>query len=231
MTKSKAQNPNKCQSSKHKFQILDLWTLIFGFCLVFGFWILILPSSAFAKPPQGFHEGPYILINGGLFNYTADNNIHTGEKVGRDFEPTVGFNFGWNLTDWIAPELEVRYSTNKNNGNREHVVDVNLNAVYSFIIDEHFIPFIQGGPMAQFAAIPGDPGSNDRVIGYWGPGVSLGAGLMVMFLQYGYVGILGQYDFLHLPAKNQSIGGITTQITAGGWDPQFGASIQTGVHF
>ncbi len=127
------------------------------------FIILMLASAnAFAKPTTGFHEGPYLLANVGILNYTVDNNIRTNTQVARDWEPSYGINFGWNIKDYIAPELEIRYATNKNNGNREQAVDVNLNVVYTFIATPlvmndamAFLPFVQAGPMVQFAGIPG----------------------------------------------------------------------------
>src|SRR3989338_6958293 len=142
--------------------------------LVVGIWCLGFANFAFASPSSGFHKGPYFLLEGGVLNFEAD-------KVARNYEPTVGFHFGWNLKNYIAPELQIRYATNKNNGNREHIINVNVNTVFTFITNQltkknsvRLLPFIQGGVIAQFAAIPGDTSSTDRTVPMWGPGIGLG---------------------------------------------------------
>lgn len=206
--------------------------------LLFLLFLLFSSNIAIARTPTGFHEGPYFMLMGGVLNYTADDNARTGASVGRDYEPCFGFNFGWNLKDYIAPELEVRYATNKNSGNREHVVNVNLNAVYTLLIDPltrsknvKVLPFIQAGPMVQFAAIPGDPLSSDKTIPSWGPGLSIGTGLKILFLKYGYAGLMMQTDFLSLPTKKQNILGVDTVIVKGGWDVQLDFLAMFGAHF
>ncbi len=204
--------------------------------ILFGLCILSFGSSAYAKAPVGFHEGPYFLINTGVRNFTADNNARTGAQVGRNFEPVVGFNFGWNLTDYFAPELQARYSTSKSNGSREQLVNVNVNAIYFLVIDQltsssvYILPFLQGGPVVQAGVIPGDPSVGGTITVVAG-GFGVGGGVRVMFLTYGYVGILGQVDFIDFPGKSQNIGGVDTTILKGGWDPQIGATFEAGVHF
>ena len=224
---------NKCPNPNSS--IFEYWVIVISF--VIGTWTLAICPAANAQP-SGFHEGPYFMLHGGLLNFSADNNVRTSTKVGRDFEPSVGFNFGWNLKDWIGPELEVRYATNKNGGNREHIVNVNINAVYSFIIDQlgisknsAVIPFIQTGPAIQLAAVPGDVLSTDNTMAVWGAGFGVGAGVKILFKRYGYAGILGQSDFIHLPNKYQNIGGSMVKVMNGGWEPEVGVSLMAGVHF
>jgi hypothetical protein len=202
------------------------------------FSVFILIANVEASPPKGFLKGPYFMLQGGIFDFTADNNARTGAKVGKNYEPIVGFNFGWNLYDSIASELQVRYTTNKNNGNREHVVKANFNFVYSFIMDKfanrestRFIPFLQGGPMLLLAAVPGDPASSDKILSLWGPGVGIGGGLRVLYKRYIYFGLLAQSDFVILPDRNQNISGVNTKIIGGGPDAQFGVTGTIGVHF
>lgn len=199
--------------------------------LIICLFVICDMAQALASPPTGFHKGPYIMLNGGILNYTVDNNQRTGAKVGRDIEPSIGFNFGWFIKDSIAPELMVRYSTNKNGGSREHVVNVNLNAIYSFIVSPTIIPFAQIGPVAQFAAIPGDPSSSDRTIALWGVGAGAGGGIRLLFLKYGYAGLLAQMDFIKLPSKYQDISGTSQRIIKGGFDVQPALSALAGFHF
>ncbi|MBI2342384.1 MAG: hypothetical protein HYU98_06610 [Deltaproteobacteria bacterium] len=202
------------------------------------FLLLFFIANADAAPPKGFHKGPYFMLQGGIFNFAADNNVRTGAKVGRDYEPAVGFNFGWNLYDWMAPEFQVRYTTNKNNGNREHVVKANFNFVYSLITDSladresiRLIPFLQSGPMLLLAAVPGDPTSSDKILSLWGPGIGVGGGLRVLYKRYVYFGLLAQSDFVVLPDRHQNVGGVNTKIIDGSMDAQFGATGTIGVHF
>lgn len=204
-------------------------------CLILLFFAI--SSTSFAAP-KGFHEGPYFMLNAGLINYTVDNNARTGKKVGRDIEPAFGFNFGWNITDAIAPELLVRYATNKNDGNREHVINTHLNVVYSFLINslikhEKFrvMPIVKAGLVAQLAALPGDPLSNDDKVAVWGIGPSFTLGVRAMITRYVYCGINGESNFIRLPAKYQGISGIKAKILSGGWDLQLGLVGEFGVHF
>lgn len=200
---------------------------------------LLLPAySAHARPPSGFHEGPYFMLEGGLLNFSADTNVRTNTKVGHDYEPAAGFTFGWNLVDWIAPEFEVKYTTNKNGGNREHVVNVGMNAVLYLITDQmtdfksiHILPFVLAGPVFQFAAVPGDAASSDKTMSAWGPGFGAGAGIRMLFAKYGYAGITVRSDFVLLPDKSQNIGGATAKIMDGGFDVQLGLMGYIGVHF
>jgi hypothetical protein len=199
---------------------------------------MIGSAGALASPTKGFHEGPYILLNGGFFYYTADNNVRTGTKTNNDFEPTVGFNFGWNLKDYFAPELQARYSTSSNGNAREHVVDVNFNAVLTLVIDQltsskkiKLLPFLQAGPMLQFASLPADPASSNKTISVWAPGFSVGGGLRVLFLRYGYAGILGMCDFVSMPEKQQNFGGTDQVVIKGEWNAQPAFMGLLGVHF
>lgn len=192
---------------------------------------LLAAWPALAAQPSGFHEGPYFLLSGGILNFSADNNVRTGARVGSDFEPAVGFHFGWNITDNFAPELQVRYSTNEESNAREHVVNVNLNGVYSFIINSYFIPFVQAGGAALISAVPGDTASSDNLMSMWGGGIGFGAGIKTLFKKYGYAGILVQTDILQLKTNYQDIGATYQQITKGGWEALFGASALVGVHF
>jgi len=204
-------------------------------CLTLLFLIVSMTSSA---APKGFNKGPYFLLNAGFIHYTVDNNARTGRKVGRNIEPAFGFDFGWNITDEIAPELLIRYATNKNNGNREHIVNTHLSAVYNFLINGlvnhkifHIIPIVKAGLVAQLAAIPGDPLSNDDKMAVWGIGPSFSAGVRAMITRYFYCGINGETNFIHLPAKYQEISGTKTKILSGGWDLQLGLVGEVGVHF
>lgn len=201
--------------------------------------IIIVPSLALARPPQGFHEGPYIRFIGGMESVTFDNNRRTNQKVGQDYEGTVGFQFGWNLWDSTAAEFEGRYVTTQiSNERREHVVNVNLNIKYSFITNGltdigylHILPFVQGGPAALFAAVPGDPSTSDKILSVYGLGFGGGAGIDFLIGQYVYFGALFQADLYYVPVVRQNMNGSLQRIVGGDWEPQIGILGAAGVHF
>lgn len=200
--------------------------------------ILLLPAIVCAKPSKGFHEGPYLRIIGGLAATEFDNNPRTGDNQGGDYQGCFGFQFGWNLWDSTAAELEGRYSTKKIRDNREHLVNINLNIKYSFIVNGltdlggfHILPFVQGGPAALIAAVPGDPASNDRIIGVYGGGFGGGTGVDFLIKQYIHFGIFIQADVYYINPVNQTIGGRSQRVIKGGWEPQWGILGAAGVHF
>jgi hypothetical protein len=215
-------------------KISNFVLILFAVCLL----SLVLSGSAYAKPPKGFHEGPYVLFGGGLLNFAIDDNVRTNTKVGRDYEPAASFAFGWNVTDWIAPELQVRYATNKAGGEREHIADINLNAVASLIVSAladakhvQFIPFVQAGPLVQAAIIPKDPGTTDASMRIWSPGFGFGGGMKFIFLRYTYVSLVAQCDIVSVDSQYQEIGGVRTRVLQGGLDTQPGFNGMIGFHF
>lgn len=62
-------------------------------------------------PEKGWHKGPYVGAQVGLVQVSNDNHIITGRQFGS--WPNLGFGlaFGWDITDWIGPLLQVAYST------------------------------------------------------------------------------------------------------------------------
>lgn len=200
--------------------------------------IILIPSTALARPHKGFYEGPYLRIIGGMTSATFDNNSRTGAKMAGDFEGVYGFHFGWNLWDTTAPELEVRYATKKVRDNREHIVNTNLNIKYSFITDGltglghlNIMPYVQGGPALLLAAVPGDPESSDRIMPAWGLGIGGGAGVDFLISRYLYFGLIVQADIHYIPSVNQTVNGTSQKIIAGGWEPQLGVLGAAGIHF
>jgi hypothetical protein len=200
--------------------------------------IISLCASASAKARKGFHEGPYIRIIGGLISSKFDDNVRTGEKVANDYEGTFGAEFGWDLWDSTGPELQLRYATKRVRNSREHVVNINTNIKYTFVTNAltdlgnlHILPFVQGGPAAILAAVPGDRLANNDLLFVWGLGAGLGVGIDFLVARYAYFGILIQGDVHHLTSAYQNIGGVRSKIIAGGWEPQLGIVGMAGVHF
>lgn len=192
-------------------------------------------------PPKGFHEGPYLRLIGGVNSSTFDKNARTGQKTGNDYEGTFGAEFGWNIWDSAGPEIQLRYVTKKVRNTREHVVNINLNLKYNFVTNAltdlaggklHILPFVQGGPAALIAAVPGDPAAaGDDVMAVWGVGGGLGVGSDFLILKYLYLGFIVQVDVHYIPSVKQNINGVKQTIIAGGWEPQLGVLGMAGVHF
>lgn len=208
-----------------------------------AFLIIGIASSAHAKPPKGFHTGPYLAVGVGATYNNFDKNQRTGEKVGTFFEPNVGFIFGWNVYDWLAAEMSGRYLTSEKRGRREHVANANLYAKAFLITDAltdfkslRILPYAKAGLAMLFAVLPEDEAvsaTNTRFDYGFGP--SVGTGVMFLFKKYVYLGINAQGDFLFLQdiRSNVTTGGVTTNtlIYKGGFTPQFYGSFVAGVHF
>lgn len=201
--------------------------------------ILLTSTLALAKPITSFHEGPYIRIIGGVISASFDDNARTGTKVNGDYEGVYGFQFGWNLWDSTAAELEAKYATKKWVArSREHIVNVNLNIKYSFVTNSltnlgtlNILPFVSGGPAAIIAAVPGDPLTNYKLMSVWGIGLGAGAGIDFLFKQYVYFGFKVQGDIHYIPSVSQTVSGTSQKIITGGWEPQLSIIGAAGIHF
>lgn len=204
---------------------------------------LVATSAAHAKPPKGFHTGPYLALEGGISYADFDVNQRTNEKVGTIVDPNVGFIFGWNVYDWLAAEMSGRYSTSEKRGRREHIANANL-TTKAFLITNaltnfktlRILPYAKAGLAMIFADLPEDEivSATDTRFTY-GFGPTVGVGVMFLFKKYVYLGINAQTDLLFLQDIRSSItsGGTTTStlIYKGGFQPQFYSSFIAGVHF
>ncbi len=215
-------------------------TRILARTLLFFLLTMTIPSIAVARAPRGFNQGPYLQFIGGAMNIGFDNNAYRHESFGHEFEGCYGFNFGWFVYDHLAPEIEVRYSTNKSHGSREHILNLNLNVKYSLITDTltnedinklPVIPYIAGGAAIQLSNIPGDPDSNDPAMNIVAPGLGASGGIDFLYFKYAYFGIQVQGDFIHVPEESQMINGSMQKVISGGWDPQVSFLGKAGVHF
>lgn len=201
--------------------------------------ILAIPSSVCARPPKGFHEGPYIRIIGGGMSVDFDNNVTSGKHIGSDFEGMFGLQFGWHLWDHAAAEIQGRYMTKKIEASREHVVLANLNLKYNFVTNIltrwdsfQILPFVSGGPSALISAIPSDPtDANGNFLGIWGLGFGGSLGIDFLVKKYVYLGVMGQIDGNYLTSGYATISGVRQKIVKGGWQPTLAILGAVGVHF
>lgn len=184
------------------------------------------------------HKGFYIYAMGGFMDSSHDTNVRTGLKFGSSIVPGFGLTAGYNVTDWIAPELQIAYGTSTgqtpSGSSREHLLTIRLNAKYSFLTSKYegkvwkLLPYVKAGGVAH-ALYVNAPNSNDKV-GAYGFGFGVGGGLEVNYKVL-YFGIDISNDFLFMQAENNNIAGVSTQITKGGFDYQISVMGAIGVHF
>lgn len=200
---------------------------------------ILAPSALHARPKKGFHTGPYLTLEFGVMQADFDKNAASNINNGRDFEPTIGFLFGWNTWDFFSAEIQGRYTTNKNFDRREHIAAVGLCGKWTFIFDAltdfkdlRILPFAKAGISSRISALPGDPNSGNSTVASWGLGPSVGAGLAFMLYKYFYFGIDLQEDLLFFNSINQTVNGVpNTRVYDGGFHPSFGAMLILGVHY
>lgn len=196
-------------------------------------------EQAFARPKKGFHDGPYLCLEIGSMQSNFDTDQTSGAKVGRDFEPSFGFLFGWNVLDSISAELQGVYSTDLNRGRREHFANANTYVKFTPIFDSltdfdsvKILPFVKSGLSIHVAALPGNPNSGDDVVRMIGWGPSIGAGITFLINKYIYIGIDTQEDFILFNDVTQNVSGIPdTLVYKGGIHPIFSAMAILGVHY
>lgn len=191
-----------------------------------------------ARPPKGFHSGPYLQVMVGAVDSSFDTNLVNNTRASRDQELAFGFLFGWHVSDNWGAFMDARYATDLNGGVRQHMVNGNVGATYTLILDAltdfrslRILPFIGGDVALRVDALPVDPamgfGLADRLA--VGPGVM--GGVNFLFRRYVYIGILAQEDFLHFFSATQDIAGVSTTVYRSGWHPQWSASLNAGFHF
>lgn len=205
--------------------------------------MLLLSSTSYGRPLQGFNEGPFLYPLFGVIQADFDRDQYDNSKIGRDFEPVFGLIFGWNITDWISAELLGRYGTNINSGRREHIAGGDIHSRYFLILDSFtnfkslkIMPTIKGGLAFRIASLPGNTNSSDSAITTFGWGPSTGVGINFLIKKYISFGLEVQEDFLFFDETRQSITVNGNEfsnvlIYPGGFKPQFNAVFFIGVHY
>ncbi|MFH1830392.1 MAG: outer membrane beta-barrel protein [Pseudomonadota bacterium] len=201
--------------------------------------LLTTALPVYAKPPKGFNTGPYLAIEAGVTQASFDTDQVDGTKVGRDFEPTFGFIFGWNLFDYFATELQGRYATNRNNDRRIHIAQANVYTKWFLVTDAltdfptfRILPFLKGGMGVRASVLPGNTGSTDTSVTSIGWGPTFGAGVSFIWKKYFYFGVDVQEDLFLFDDIRQTVNGVpNTLVYKGGFHPCFGAMAILGVHY
>jgi len=201
--------------------------------------ILAVSASAMAQAPKGFHTGPYLAFQIGALQASKDRDQTTGGKVGNDVEVAYGFLFGWNIRDSFSTELQGRYATDKNKGQRLHIASANAFAKYTLVAKVltdfkslRILPFVKGGMAVRFSVLPGAAGSTDTKVTRISYGPSVGAGVAFLLAKYFYFGIDTQEDFLFADDLRQTVNGAPNILVyKGGFQPAFAVMAILGVHY
>lgn len=196
-------------------------------------------SIAWARPLKGFNTGPYLYAEGGAIQVSFNKDEQTGQKYSGEFMPSIGLIFGWNIWDYLSAELDGRYTTNRTEGKREHLVSANVYGRYYFIIDQltdsesfKVMPTVKGGFSFRIASLPGNPASADTALTTFGWGPSFGAGINFLVKKYLSFGVDAQEDLVFFQDKHQTLSsGAGALVYKGGFYPQFSVMGYIGVHY
>lgn len=204
--------------------------------LLLFFLVFFISTSAFAKPVEGTFTGPYLRLSAGILQFDHDKDQISQVSHGEDFEAAFGFQFGWNILDELAVELNCRYATNLTTGHTEHIVDPALNAKYipfQFEIakDKYLLPFATAGIDFRFAVLPSNPTANASGVNEFGYGPTVGLGVDFLFFKYFFFGLFAKYDLLFYNEATQNINNVSRVVYNGGFQPSFGAGLNLGVHY
>ncbi|MBT3182848.1 MAG: hypothetical protein HN337_10145 [Deltaproteobacteria bacterium] len=210
---------------------------LFAISITLSLLLATLPSEA--KPQKGFHTGPYLTVEFGLLQSDFDTDVAANQQIGRDFEPTAGILFGWNIYDTLSVELQGRYATNLKSGRREHIATGNVYGKYTFILDKltdfknlRILPFVKLGAATRFSVLPGNVNSDRDTVTQYGFGPSPGAGIAFLAYKYFYFGIDLQGDLLIFDDIKQTVNNVPgTLVYRGGFHPSFSGMLMVGVHY
>lgn len=200
--------------------------------------ILCTSTSLYARPPKGFHSGPYLQVMVGAVESSFDTNQVSGTSIGRDQELAFGFMFGWHVSDHWGAFMDARYATDFNDGARQHMVNGNAGATYTLILDSltnfhslRILPFIGADVALRIDSLPVNPATGNGLADRYAVGPGIIGGINFMFRRYVYIGVSAQEDFLRFFSRSEDIGGVPTTIYRGGWHPQWSTALNAGFHF
>lgn len=202
--------------------------------------LLSAASPLHARAKKGFHTGPYLALEVGAMQAEFDKNQVTGQDVGGNFEPSLGFLFGWNVTDELSAELQGLYTTNRlNAGGREHVASGGVFGKWSIVTDAltdfqkiRILPFVKVGMLVRAASLPNTEDPNDDTMSTIGWGPAIGGGIAFLAFKYFYFGVDVQGEFLLFEEKRTTVNGVpNTLLYKGGLHPSVATLAILGVHY
>ncbi len=203
--------------------------------------LLLGASSAHAaflsESAADWHEGAYCLLGLGLINVDRDVNLVTSEAFGRQYQTAFVMTMGWNITNAIAAEGLLRYSTPEAtfDGARygERIMTIALSARYAFLTKRQtgktikLLPYIKGGALVHMLGVQGGDRVESKVAAS-GMGFGAGGGLELISGKPGLMLLLDVAGDLVL-FEGQRRKGIL--VTTSGPDPQINTTLSVGVHF
>lgn len=201
--------------------------------------VLYSTSPAHARPAKGFHEGPYLQLNLGARSAKFDTDQVTSIKQGQEIEPAYGFTFGWNITDPFAFELRGLYSTSGAGISQQHLINMNIDVKWNFIIDPlvdfkslRLIPFVNAGNVLEINILPGTTGSNSARVVQLGTGLDMGGGISALFFHDSvYLTLRGGPAYVYREKMKQTVNSVSRTVYSGGWSWDWTALAGLGAHF
>lgn len=190
-----------------------------------------------------WHEGPWIALGAAMINADHDVNILTNEKFGGGNILGYVFDFGWNVTDRIAPDIRIRFghaqATFDGNKEDEWLASINLSGRYyfypelgNFSSQSKMLPYIKGGVLFYFLGVSGT-NRNESKVGAFGPGVNFEGGLEFLFGKRPQLMIDLSFGphVVYYVGKKVGTGVNQTTVTSSGFDPQLSTAIVMGIRF
>ena len=200
-------------------------------------------------PEKGWHKGPYLAANIGMMQVTNDKHAVTGRKFDGTFDLNFGLTFGWDITDWIGPMLQINYATatgTVGNGTatyptenaRQHAMDISLFAKATlpyFTTAEwqwknlKILPYAKLGGTGH-AMYVNAPNTNNK-IGAYGGGPAVGLGCEFFIWKGFFFAIDATENLIFQGSYSRTINGVNTKVIDGGFKPQFVFAGLIGWHF
>ena len=200
-------------------------------------------------PENGWHKGPYIAVHGGMMQATNDTNIQTNVKFDGTWIPSFGLTFGWDINDWLGPMLQLTYGTATStvgNGTvnypiesaRQHALNFSLfcRAIIPYFVRAKWqpksvkiLPYVKLGGTGHGLFV--NSNSNGNKVGGFGGGVGVGAGVEFFVWKGFFFAIDLTENLIFQKALYQTVGGVNTKLTDGGFQAQFNLLGLIGWHF
>jgi len=215
-------------------------------------------GSVFAEAPEtGWRKGFYIQGGAGFLQASNDEHVVTGRKFNGAIDPAFDLTLGWDIADWIGPQVQMTYGTTTGevgNGGaaigaypagtfptenaRQHIVNFSILAKATLPYftraswqktNFKIVPYAKlgGTGYGMFVNSPTDANKSGAFGG--GPAAGVGCDFFV------WKGLFVSLDFTEQliiqKAYYRTIAGINTKVTNGGFKPHAQFLGLVGWHF
>lgn len=212
-------------------------------------WHKVREGPLRTRHQSGWREGPFLALGAGVVNADHDYNILTNEQFGGKHLLGYVLNAGWNLTDRLGAETQLRFAHGEAvfDGQKEDewVWTAGLSAKFAPFEGRrvhspraHVVPYLKGGALVYVLLVPGRADRNESKVGAFGPGVNAGGGVEFLFGDHPRfmidLGVETHLVFLEgkqvkITEGGRDVGSVT--VTNSGFDPQLSAAATMGVQF